>query len=97
MLAMELTERRLQICQFIAQFVATHRYAPTIREIGHGMGISSTSVVLYHLRALERAGALCHREGYSRTIVLIPGWFDAHQRKASGHTNHLAGAACHAE
>lgn len=94
---MELTERRWKICQFIAQFIAAHRYAPTIREIGHGVGISSTSVVLYHLRALERAGALRHREGYSRTIVLIPGRFNARQRKAKDRTNHLAGAADHAE
>ena len=94
---MELTKRRLQICKFIAQFVAEHGYAPTIREIGQGLGITSTSVVHYQIRALERAGALRRREGYSRTIVLTPGLFDSPRRKAPYRKNDLMGVACHAE
>lgn len=72
---MELTPRRLQICRFIAQFVAQHGYAPTIREIARGVGLRSTSVVFNQLGALERAGVLRRTGGYSRTIVLAP---DAH-------------------
>ena len=94
---MEFSKRRLQICEFIARFVAEHGYPPTFREIGQGVGISSTSVVYYQIRALERLGALRRREGYSRTIVLTPGLFDSPRRKAPNRKNDLLGVASHAE
>jgi SOS-response transcriptional repressor LexA len=69
---MEFSERRRQICEFIAQFRVRNGFAPTIREIGAGVGMASTSAVQYQILALERLGALSRREGYSRTIVLAP-------------------------
>jgi SOS-response transcriptional repressor LexA len=69
---MELTRRRQQICEFIARFTTENGFAPTLREIGDGVGIASTAAVQYQILALERAGALSRKEGYSRTIVLAP-------------------------
>ncbi len=69
---MEITDRRIRICQFIAQFSAAHGYAPTVRQIGRGVGISSTSVVQYYLLRLERAGILKRDPGVSRGLVLRP-------------------------
>lgn len=69
---MELSERRQQICEFIDRFTTKNGFAPTIREIGHGVGMASTSAVQYQILALERAGALSRKIGYSRTIVLSP-------------------------
>ena len=51
-----LSERQRRIMDFIAQFQQQHEYPPTIREIGQAAGISSTSVVDYNLRILEREG-----------------------------------------
>jgi len=93
----ELTKRRLQICKFIAQFAAEKGYAPTIREIGRGVGIASTAAVQYQILALERTGALRRHEGYSRTIVLTLGLFGAPRRKAPSRKNDFTGVACHAE
>jgi SOS-response transcriptional repressor LexA len=93
---MELTPRRLQICRFIAQFVAEHGYAPTIREIGHGVGLASTSVVFNQLGALERAGALRRTYGYSRTIVLTPRAHAALRGQATRGHKARAGAAAYA-
>ena len=94
---MELTKRRLQICQFIAQFVAEKGFAPTFREIGRGVGLSSTSVVYNQILALERIGALRRQHGYSRTIVLTPGFFTSLGQKAPHRKNDLLGVASHAE
>ena len=94
---MELTKRQQQICKFIAQFSSENGFAPTIREISRALSISSTSVVQYHILALEHAGALTRREGFSRTIRLAPGLFGARVCQSPCPKNALAGAAVHAE
>lgn len=61
-------ERRQRILQFIQQYVEAHGRPPTIREIQLGLGISSTSIVDHHMRALERAGLVRRERGISRGI-----------------------------
>lgn len=56
------------VLDFCRHYVATHGYAPTRREIGRGCGITSTSVVSYHLAKLKEAGIIDFREGAARTI-----------------------------
>jgi len=51
---MALSERQNQMLQFIRDYTREHGYPPTIREIGRGCGISSTSVVNYNLNILEQ-------------------------------------------
>lgn len=94
---MELTKRQQQICKFIAQFSTENGFAPTIREIGNGLGISSTSVVQFHILALEQAGALTRRMGFSRTIVLKPGLCGARPCQSPCPKKALFGVAIHAE
>ena len=53
-----LTARQRQILDFIDGFGQEHGYAPSIRDIVKGCNISSTSVVDYNLRILEREGLL---------------------------------------
>src|SRR5574341_1060764 len=69
---MENTGRRMRICQFIARFRDEHGYAPTVRQIGRGVGITSTSVVQYYILRLERAGILKRDPFVSRGLVLRP-------------------------
>ncbi len=57
-----LTLRQQEILSFISQSIKNRGYPPTIREIGHAMGIHSTNGVNDHLKALERKGYLC-RDG----------------------------------
>ena len=94
---MEISKRQTQICKFIAQFSSENGFAPTIREIGSALSISSTSVVQYHILALEHAGALTRREGYSRTIRLAPGLFGTRLCQSPCPKNALARTAIHAE
>ena len=51
-----LSLRQEQMLQFIREFLHRKGYPPSIRDIAQAVGISSTSVVDYNLRALERAG-----------------------------------------
>ena len=49
-----LSQRQKRILQFIRDHQSEHGYPPTIREIGNAADISSTSVVDYNLRVLQR-------------------------------------------
>lgn len=64
----ELTERQRQILDFITESITVRGYSPTLREIGHQMGIKSTNGVNDHLKALERKGFLQRDDLKSRTL-----------------------------
>ena len=67
--AMTFAERQEAVLGFIRSFWLARGYAPSVREIRDGVPLSSTSVVDYHLRRLERRG-LVRRGSYadSRTV-----------------------------
>jgi len=50
-----------KILSYIETAIATQGYAPSVREIGEAVGLSSTSTVHGHLRRLEKKGLL-HRD-----------------------------------
>ena len=65
-----LSPKQDNILGFIRGFLEEHPFPPTVRDIQAGCGISSTSVVDYNLRILQREGYL-HREAeVSRGIEL---------------------------
>src|ERR1051325_2325955 len=65
-----LSDRQQRMLQFIRQYMGDHGRPPTVREIGTAVGISSTSVVDYNLRILEREGHLRRDRELSRGIEL---------------------------
>jgi repressor LexA len=65
-----LSDRQQRMLSFIRQHVSEHGRPPTVREIGLAVGISSTSVVDYNLRQLEREGHLRRERELSRGIAL---------------------------
>lgn len=50
--------RSEEVYQFVVEFRAQHRVSPTMREIARGVGLSSTSVVDYHVQRLIADGRL---------------------------------------
>ncbi len=66
----QLTEPQQKILTYITNYVEQNSVPPTIREIQNGAGISSTSMVSYHLKALERAQLLNRYERRSRGLVV---------------------------
>ena len=70
----DLSAKQQHIVDFIQDFVDGHDYPPSIRQIQEACGISSTSVVDYNLRILEKQGLLRRDREISRGIeMLSPG------------------------
>ena len=66
-----LSERQNAMLKFIREFVHRHGYPPSIRDIAAAVGISSTSVVDYNLRILEKEGYLRRAPDVSRGLELL--------------------------
>jgi repressor LexA len=66
-----LNERQRAILEYIERFLDENGYPPTIREIQHDLGISSTSVVDYNLNVLEQRNAIRRNRNISRGIELV--------------------------
>ena len=65
-----LTERQQQVYDFLAEYLATNGYPPTLQEIARHLHVSGNLGVLRHLKALEREGLITRNPGSSRSIVL---------------------------
>jgi repressor LexA len=66
-----LSTKQMSILRFIREFIRDHDYPPSIRDIQDGCSISSTSVVDYNLKALERLGHIRRDREVSRAIELV--------------------------
>jgi repressor LexA len=60
--------RRQKMLDFIRQYTIEHGFAPSVREIGKAIGISSTRAVQYHIDILVRDGLLERRGRHARTL-----------------------------
>jgi len=69
----ELSGKQQRILEFIRTFIDQHDYPPSIRQIQEACDISSTSVVDYNLRALEKTGHIRRDREVSRAIELLHG------------------------
>jgi len=65
-----LSPKRKRILDFIARFISQKGYAPSIRDIVKGCGISSTSVAQYHLDVLQQQGHIHRDPEIPRSISL---------------------------
>jgi len=70
---MALSSRQKRMMAFMREFIAENGYPPSIREIGAAAAISSTSVVNYNLRILEKTGLIARDRTVSRGIRLLDG------------------------
>src|SRR4030042_2832863 len=65
-----LSSKQQQILAFMRRFREEKDYPPTVRDILRACGISSTSVVDYNLKILEREGFIRRDREVSRGIEL---------------------------
>lgn len=63
--------RERQILEYCAQFIHRHGYAPTLREIGNAVGLSSVATVHEHIAKLERKGFVKKLLGSKRGIEIV--------------------------
>lgn len=62
-----------KIMEFINHFIAENGYAPSVREIGAGVGLRSTASVTYHIQALQDKGLLQTPVGKGGKRALVTG------------------------
>lgn len=67
----KLSDRQRNILKYMENYLDSHGFPPTIREIGEATGIASTSVVNYNLNKLVSAGYLARSSRMSRGIRLV--------------------------
>jgi repressor LexA len=64
----KVTTRKVYV--FIKDYIKKHTYPPTLREIGEGCYLATSSVTR-HLHKLELEGRITREEGRSRGITLL--------------------------
>ncbi len=65
-----LSQRQALILGYIQEFLLKNGYPPAIRDIQNDLGISSTSVVAYNLKALQEKGKISRDNKVSRGITV---------------------------
>lgn len=65
-----LTRQQREVLNFIAGFINTHGFSPTLREIRSHMGWSSMSITHRVVSSLEERGHLRRLKGRARAIEL---------------------------
>lgn len=94
-------KRQRKILAFIARKLGNQGYPPTIREIGNAVGITSTSVVNYHLNKLKDAGFIERDDRVSRGLKLSDraiegGWDSPSPREVAAMAKAAADAVAEA-
>ena len=62
---------REKVYNFLVKYIKKNGYAPTIREICMGTGLSSTSSVYVYLQKLEDEGRIEMKRNSPRAIKLV--------------------------
>lgn len=66
---------RNRILEFIIWYFKEHGYCPTVREIGAGVNLKSTSSVQTHIQKMLKIGMLeTDAEVFSPRALRVPGW-----------------------
>jgi repressor LexA len=67
----DLTERQRQVLDFIKSETRRQGFPPTVRDIGHAVGLSSSSTVHAHLAALEAKGLIRRDPSKPRALEVL--------------------------
>jgi SOS-response transcriptional repressor LexA len=68
-----MTPRQREVLDAIRELTAARGAAPTLRELGARLGITSTNAVSDHLKYLQIQGLLTWEPGKSRTLRVLDG------------------------
>ena len=61
---------RISIKEYLEKYIVENGYPPTVREIGHAVGLKSSSSVFNQLKKMEKEGVIEMRECQPRCIKL---------------------------
>lgn len=68
---MKVTDRQQEVLDFIREFIDSHGYSPSTREIQQHFNFSSQNAAMNHVNALVSKGKLSRVTRFSRTIRVI--------------------------
>ena len=71
----ELTAKQRLVFEYLRRVISAKGYAPTVREIGAALGMSSSCTVQKHLESLEEKGFV-RRDRYKRSLEILDGGGD---------------------
>ena len=80
----ELTTRQKQILRYITKQIQSNGYAPSVREIGRAVGLSSTATVHCYLKKLEELGYIRKENQKGRTLRVLKKEDDLYNPKRVG-------------
>lgn len=66
-----LTKRQEEIVNYMKEYVVSHGFPPTVREIGKALGVSSPATIHAHLTNLEKKGIIKKDGSKNRAIELL--------------------------
>lgn len=66
-----LTRRQDEILTYIKEYVVSHGFPPTVREIGKALGVSSPATIHAHLTNLQSKGVIKKDGSKNRAIELL--------------------------
>ena len=66
----QLSKRQSEILNFLKEFATDYDYAPSYREIGEALGISSPATIHQHIQTLKSKGFLDVDPGAPRSVQL---------------------------
>jgi len=69
-----LTKRQKEILDFIKEFIGSHDYAPSYREIARHFNLGSIATVAVHIDNLKNKGYLTKDFNEARSLQLTPRW-----------------------
>ena len=66
-----LTRRQEEILTYVKEYIVSHGYPPTVREIGKDLGVSSPATIHTHLNKLVEKGFIKKDSSKNRAIELL--------------------------
>ena len=67
----KLSRMQQRVYDYIAESIAEHGYAPSVREVGEALGLKSPSTVHFHIKHLQEMGLIEKSAGKGRAIKLV--------------------------
>lgn len=70
------TKKQRELLAFIQEFIATHGYSPSYREIMTGLNYTSVATVALHVNSLIKRGHIRKRDHAARSLEVVDGALD---------------------
>lgn len=67
----QLKDRAEETLKFLEEFIETHPYPPTVREVAAGIGVTSSATAQFYLNELEKNGKIKRSNSKNRCIELV--------------------------